>query len=420
MIDFESDLDEDATIPWISTADVFLVLVVIAVSALAVVRHDASVVISKRVSESVADRATIVVLSSDVARIQNLLKAVETVRDAALANVVLLEAQLAELREVSKPGLEAAKRLSDLDSVVRRMTAELSEVTAIAKLSASERDVALADATRLRTELSVLRALEIKSKTIEEARGLAQAEVQRLTNERDVLRAELLRMTDERDGLRKSQMLLVAERETLTTNLNRLKPQIVPGTTEGELRKDILGIDGSLNRVVFVIDRSGSMDVDGRWDFVKKTMRIWIDLLPVGEAALVSFSTDAKRFPESGGELLSMADPVQRAKLFGELAELTPRGATNTYKALHTAFAYENIDALVLFTDGRPSASEGVHAASSDSALIEQVKKLVTDRTAQGSKTRIHVVALGDYFEPDFAGLLKFLSSSTGGAFIGR
>ena len=60
----------------------------------------------------------------------------------------------------------------------------------------------------------------------------------------------------------------------------------------GEIRRELLGIPGSVSNVVFVVDRSSSMARSGRWEDARTTIAAWIEHLPVAKAAIIVICTD--------------------------------------------------------------------------------------------------------------------------------
>jgi hypothetical protein len=84
---------------------------------------------------------------------------------------------------------------------------------------------------------------------------------------------------------------------------------------------------------------------------------------------------------------------------------LSAEGSTNLYGALKAAFEDEEMDSLVLLSDGDPTMGDLTHKPT----ILEAVEKW--NRTMQAT---IHVVALGDadrFF-------LRALAVNTGGTFV--
>jgi len=179
---------------------------------------------------------------------------------------------------------------------------------------------------------------------------------------------------------------------------------------QGKVRQDLMGLRGSLDRVVFVFDRSGSMKKDGRWETVKATAKVWLDYLPVKEGALVVFSDDVISYPVDN-HLVNMQDPTTRKKMGEWMDDLEPEGKTRTLHALEKAYRYPGIDAIVLFTDGAPTKSYGSR---------NEIHKFVENEATAGRKPRIHTVGLSDYFDKNLGRFLRRLAKETDGTFIGR
>ena len=180
--------------------------------------------------------------------------------------------------------------------------------------------------------------------------------------------------------------------------------------TEGAVRAELLGLKPPLNKVVFVVDRSSSMnEKEGvkKWEDCIQTIKTWINSLPVQNAALIVFDDDIKVFPSDGKPMFKL--PEDSIKLTNELDNLQPKGGTKTQAALWKAYSsYGDIDAIILFTDGAPE--EG----------IDSVLTFVDEMARQKPNTRIYTVGIGDYLNGQMGRFLREASKRTGGTFIGR
>lgn len=372
---------------WISMTDLFLlvsILLLAAIGHLAVQNGENAV------------RMRSLLLESSVARSD---------AEAARQELAAATAELGRLKEVlDKPGMAEALRkdLETANSELARLRTEWSgpEVTeglrrqpeaAGARIDALTKDAAEAaslalELAKARDELAALRARvssgEAAARDREEARAAAAEALARLAAAEQRVEQCLAQ---------RQQSIQAAEEIRLT---------------QGVVNQQLLGISGSLDRAVFVFDRSFSMNSDNRWEFTRQTMRIWLEMLPVREAAVVVFNDEVLQFPPGQKALLPLT-AANRERLASSLDGLVPTGRTDTAGALQKAYQYEPIDAIILFTDGAPDDSE-------------RVTNVVSKMVARFPGTRIHVVGLGDYFNEDFGRFLKNLASQTGGAFIGR
>lgn len=231
---------------------------------------------------------------------------------------------------------------------------------------------------------------------------------------------------------------------------------------ERHVRQELLGLQGrlnKLNRVVVIIDRSGSMtfppgnghksgvklvDQVGlkRWDYVQNILHQWLNLLPFSEVALVVFSDEPEHFPaltEAGPTFLRVRDingmeiKEGREKLSEYLKSLEPNGGTNTLGALRAAFKLTSADAIILFTDGVPTVTP---LNGDPRNLHQQVLDEVDAYVKTKSAVPINVVGIGDYFanvegsDIRLAGgtnivinlgqFLQDIAEKSGGRFIGK
>lgn len=194
--------------------------------------------------------------------------------------------------------------------------------------------------------------------------------------------------------------------------------------TDKRIRQELLGIPGSLGRVVFVVDRSQSMNEGGRWKDAKRTIAAWIEHLPVEYAALVVFDSGVAVVPEMSASssspppsprlVLSTTD--SRRAMLEALDSMEPRGLTQTYKGLQAAMRFSELDAIVLFTDGAPDPPDSGGTADPRA----QVLQLVSDWKKNNPKSRLHAVGIGDYFRPVMRDFLLGVAERGEGAFIGR
>jgi hypothetical protein len=184
------------------------------------------------------------------------------------------------------------------------------------------------------------------------------------------------------------------------------------------------GITTFSDRVVFVLDTSGSMaevsktsgkTVARKVDVARSELFAALDTL--GEGArfgVVLFDRAARRM----GPSLFRADPPSRERAHAWVSSREPRGETNLGDALREAFrlaagldgtlpALGGADTVFLLTDGRPTAG----GLRSPDRLVEAVR-----RWNRSARLVIHCVAVGDA-ETE---LLVRLSAMTGGQFVRR
>ena len=177
---------------------------------------------------------------------------------------------------------------------------------------------------------------------------------------------------------------------------------------EGDVRQELLGLTGELGNAVFLMDRSQTMGTSGRWDEAVSTLKTWLQHLPVQNAAVIAFGGgQLEAFPardyarRSAGEFTSVLSALDTIKT---------GGSTNTHEAIEQAFRYDDLDAVILFTDGRPDGKYG----SKD--VLELVENLRFFRP----NVKVHVIGVGDYFDGPMKRFLLGLREAGGGKFIGQ
>ena len=213
---------------------------------------------------------------------------------------------------------------------------------------------------------------------------------------------------------------LVASKGAVTRLTDEIEMLKQRGT--GELSQKLLGLKGARDRVVFVVDRSGSMEVGGRWNEVQSTIETWIDTLEIPTAGLVLFSSGAQVFPDDG----KMVPLATWKKQFIEVIRRTsPEGGTDTVAGLDRAFKMRDSAGrpptqIILFTDGRPTEGGRPAANKSSDDYVTEVLEVVRRYSSESGSVPVNVIALGDYFDRDFGKFLVRLAKETGGTFIGR
>lgn len=407
---------EDAA-GWIAMTDLFSLFAVVAIGIGAAQIAKLSKQLSSMpgdwtsvVREHADFRARISVLESELKTLRGERDRLLEERDKLADELRLITDALAKERDASAVLRSEVERLTDLLKDSERRLAALAD--AEGRIRRLEQELKEAAARELELE-SERKLLAERIKTLEEEVAEARATVEAARAQLKEVQALLAESRAELEKLRSDLAALRAENDGLRGKLSSI------GRGEAELRRQLLGLDGTLGRVVFVLDRSGSMDVKDnrtgrdRWSDAISTIDAWLRYLAVDEAALVVFSGGVDVFPPDGRWV---AIPQEGPDpLLEGLKDLTPTGATNTLDALRRAYRYPGVEVVILFTDGAPDTGRdgGVGTA-------EDILRFVGNQKAAGSKVRIHTVGIGDYFSPRMRDFLLRLSGETGGTFIGR
>ena len=168
------------------------------------------------------------------------------------------------------------------------------------------------------------------------------------------------------------------------------------------------GIPVDSTRIIFVLDRSGSMKridrTDGltRLERAKKELLRAIDGLPRTTVANVIF------FGSGAAEWRSSLVPLNKSNrraVRGFLARIDSRGGTNLYDAIAMALADKQVEAIYLLSDGQPTGR--YHTT------LEMLREV--GRINRVKRVQIHTIALG--FE---SALMRKLAKQNGGVYERR
>lgn len=386
----------DATaIGWISTADTllygFVVLLVV------------GLYLNERLSTKSKE---LTLQTNDFQRQSHELSKIALERDTARVDVNRLTEQLVKATTEEDSLKEALKLSQEKEGMLNATLAEAIATRESLKKKADELSASyemisgdLANITRNYQQLSgrfeAARKIYLNQKAeIELLRGRAQklADTEMLVSEMQERSRVIQARYDE------AQLALVEIRKQ-----------------EGRVRQELIGLRGKMRRVVIVLDSSASMKERGRWDAARDVMKTWLDLLDMDQCALVVFGSDVTTYPGQNKylDLQGTQGTSNRAKLVNFLANLEPKGGTNTLRALERAYDYPNVDTIVLFTDGAPNDG---NSAVFDPDVASKIYKL-----CEKNKTiPINAVGLGDYFQPELSSFLLRIAETTNGTFLGR
>jgi Ca-activated chloride channel family protein len=183
----------------------------------------------------------------------------------------------------------------------------------------------------------------------------------------------------------------------------RRKPRPPGGTTAA-----FFGLPLDSGRVIFVIDRSGSMsaeDAKGRSRLqtaVQEVLGAVGRLKPADKVNVIFFESTIRAWKRK----LTALKPAARADLRRHLEAQAPAGGTNLYDGLELALADPEVDTIFLLSDGMPGAGKFVTTAD----IVREVA-----RANQARRIAIHCVSVGTDSH-----LLKQLAASSGGRYVRR
>ncbi|MBK8976804.1 MAG: HEAT repeat domain-containing protein [Planctomycetes bacterium] len=178
--------------------------------------------------------------------------------------------------------------------------------------------------------------------------------------------------------------------------------------SEGATTTSYYGIPLISDRVVFVVDVSGSMSAPigtdqrrTRLDEAKRQLRRVVEGTPEHfRFNVVSFHTTiAAVFDE-----MLRVSPRNRAEALQRIDALSPMGSTNVHDAMKRAFEEEEVDTIYLLSDGAPTAGP----ITDPDALADEIA-----RWNRARRLRIHCISIGTD-----SPMLKRIAAESGGEYV--
>jgi hypothetical protein len=353
---------------------------------------------------------------------------------AARARVAALEADAK-----SEAGLLAAERtragglgreLAEAEGRVKALQADLDVARTRADAQEARSRVLEQGLARHRRELVAL------GRTVEELRSSQQA-LQRSLEARDralalaaPYKGRWAQAQERSRGLAKD---LFEAKQTVVALQGEKK------TLQAAAENRLAGIELTGRRVIFLVDMSGSMemldektDAPAKWVEVRNTVaRLMRSLPDLQKYQVIAFSSRAT-FPLGGaGRWLDHDPRGSPGQVLKALAAIKPKGGTNMYAALDSAFRYraQGLDTIYLLSDGLPNVGEGL---PKDVRGLKEVERGVIlgkyiRKTLKGSwnaaragQPRVRINTIGFFYEsPDLGAFLWALAREHGGSFVG-
>lgn len=198
------------------------------------------------------------------------------------------------------------------------------------------------------------------------------------------------------------------------------------------------GIELAGERVVFLVDSSGSMemiddktDAPYKWAEVRRTVGKLMDSLPkLKKFQLITFGPEIKYPLGNDGKWVDN-EKASSLEVMKALQAMKPRGGTNMYLAFEAAFGFrkDGLDTIYLLSDGLPNQGEGLTAADRSLKGIDlgvvlgkhvrtTIKRKWNVRREDQPGVKIHTI--GFFYEsPDLGSFLWALSRENDGSFVG-
>lgn len=325
--------------------------------------------------------------------------------------------------------LTLEERIAQLTTNLEQLVKTKEDLERAKQSLEAERDRLQKQSNELETIAATLQA-QIKAsaeekaaleKTVEDTKVVALAKIRELEQKAG---DETKRADDYLDRLRRAADLfknLRAEKVTLEEQLSSAELRFRQQTArETVVNRELVGLRGNLRRVAIVFDASGSMKEKGatggdRWADAQRFASTWLQHLDVDECVLIVFSSDVRTFP-ANGTMVNIGGETgaeKRAELMAQLQAVEPAGWTNTLDALRKAYTYQDLDTIILFSDGAPT---NANSGRFDPQVAEQIYALCR----QHPNIPINTIGLGNYFDQNLATFLRTVAEITNGTFRGH
>lgn len=418
----------DAAIGWMVTADVFFLLMALLLVRLNSVTEGRRSLEAESALRSREMQRELELREKTLELARWALDELESLPSRAIeleAEVVALKASLESCASIHKEHSAQSSRISELSATLR-------EVEDLLRLARKKVDGLMAE-----SEDRVARIRELERR------------IDVFATENNRLQEELARANDPDrckkpastcDAVARDNRSLRENLEVLSGKLRDAEQSAKGANVEiarlraGQSGAFFAGLAKEDARVLFVVDHSKSMDEplsrddargDRRWSAVTGAITNWLDNIGIIErAGLLTFSSSVAAFPDDY-TLIDLTAEGGRDRIKEQLGKVRPEGGTNMVRAFETVFdryasGPSRVDAVVLFTDGRPTVESSRDEGATSTELCKRILRLVRSKVeADGRVPRVHVVAMGDYFDRDFGGFLVDLATTTGGSFRG-
>ena len=358
------------------------------------------------------------------------------------------EADLAKLAE-------NARLIAELNEKIKKAEIDLATVNiALQKL---KKDAMAAGVKIDETKVSLQDAL-VQNLKLQTLADQLQADLKQAKTKSDLLDQENARLRTAMADIKKRHDNLALDYETLRS-LNTLSGKDLENAVKSaeklklenlsmqekmrlirlSVQNRFAGITLTGNKVIFLVDMSGSMEfVDedtkdpDKWPLVCDTVgRVMLSLPDLKQYQIIMFAGGVTFPLGSKGVWLDYEGQKTVDATVKKLKSIKPNGGTNIHGAFAEVFAYRKLglDTVYFFSDGLPTSGEGLPAASKQlserekteilSAHVRKTLKNTWNRPIP-SNPRVRINTIGFFYEsPDVGAFLWALAREHDGSFVG-
>jgi myosin heavy subunit len=336
-----------------------------------------------------------------------------------------------DLSDSENRGDKEMARGRELAGELAAARTRLKELQAMAKLVPALRGDLKEAREQYATEKALAAALE--KEIAKRLRDLKDADknLETLASSRRSLERDIEKRDKELALMRRGLAALRAENKTLQSATERVR---------AAAENRFAGIALTGRRVLFLVDMSGSMELvdentkaPTKWADVRNTVARLMSSLPdLQKYQVIVFAEKAAFLFDGEEDWLDFQAASSPERVVNTLAKITPKGGTNMYAALQTAFGLraKGLDTIYLLSDGLPNLGEGVSAdaltalkeVERNDLLARHIRRTLQsdwNRPLPG-QPRVRINTIGFFYEsPDVGAFLWALARENDGSFVG-
>ena len=330
------------------------------------------------------------------------------------------------------------KKQLDLEAMLKDRDDAQKQIVTLQTLM-REKEKTITDAARRSLTLEEkLSELDTKYKSVVK---LSDSMVEKNATDALALRTRIKSLED----LLEQNQKQMKDANVMIVDLQGTKAKLADKINQLNLEKDtrFAGIAMTGRKVMFLIDISGSMDrlnyetpQPTKWPTVRETVGKVMRSLPDLESFQVIVFSDKMLFllgSENGWIPYDKNTSIERVQK--ALSEITPKGDTNLYTPLDTAFKFreKGMDTVYLFSDGLPTQGPGLTVAQQNGMEVvtpnekaEIMGRFVRTQlrnnwnSVVGTQAKVRINTIGFFYEsPDLGAFLWALARENDGSFVG-
>lgn len=350
----------------------------------------------------------------------------EKSEELAKQEALQLKKTLAELQQLSENEMRLQKNISALQNTINALQKKLGETSSQkgelseALTQANQQLKSILDKsgdeqTKLLQELRVLR----------ESDGKKDAEIEELKKEKELLAEQLKQLQqDIQQNSNKIEHIKSIETdrekqiELAQRKIEKLEEKI---KTLGA--KSIFGIEPEYRRVVFLVDRSGSLRREKKiQQLIINTLSEILNHCSIDEFAIIAFASSMEFYPPMKGTMVDGREEHKK-KASEWYSKQSFTGQTYIREAIQRAYEdYGDLDAIFILTDGLPREGD----PQTTPYLIEEIKRYVRKQATlqKDKKVQTRIVALATGVPPEehekVYEFLHAITEITNGQYLGR